>query len=180
MKRTIIILLLSFTVINAQLLDVFAKEKPIGVIVKQYNFSTDANGWGGIRITVTGNNDAIFGKNNVLKGYASADNASHYFFRINATEIPSSTWLKIAIKYYIPSANTNVDGIRITKDGGVTSIGTSSVKGNWTTLISDRVQSTANRFDIFMKKLDAISFAGAGSSSDDIVYISEIIIYEVE
>ena len=135
------------------------------------DFSADTSSLSGTRVTISGNNDGIYGVDDCLKGYASSDNGTHFISKSGL--LIQNKWFKITLDYYIPSTNTNVNGIRVGNTGD-----------DWTTQDAWTTDSkifyyTNPSFVLWFLKGTAINFAGAGSSSDDIVFLKNITIEEV-
>jgi len=146
------------------------------------NFSSNVDGFSNVRSTVTGNNDNISdgntSKDNVLKYYASNDLGTHYIQRSLGSE--NGKKYLLTFDYYIPSENTNVDGFEL--GNAIESIDEleGSVEGNivgsWTThrlLYMSRFTAANVRFE--MTKVGSGVFTGANDSSDDIIYIKNIV-----
>ena len=169
------------------------------------DFSADVDGMSSTRVTSSGNNDAISdgatSYDDVLKTYASVDNATHYVSR--AGMITTNVIQKISWKMYIPSANTNVDDLRITNGGTTFHHLQSSVKkvidgtdlgayatgsgyitgteGFWVEVILWVEEQSAAGTHIRWQHAKNVgdSFAGAGSSADDIIYFRDILVEDV-
>ena len=127
------------------------------------DFSAGADSWLTSQTTVDGNIDSIAGVDDTLRIYASAVDTSHIFTRVNSTNLGKN--IELTFDYYIPSANTNVDGIGLTFIG----LGTLNTLDTWTTYTGSGTVS--GNLDIYLLKAGVSSFAGAGSVADDLVYI---------
>jgi len=143
------------------------------------NFRTaDTDGWAATRMTRTSGvnsiSDGTIIRSGVLSAYCSADNNTHSIFR-NYTMFTASDPVLLIFDYYIPSTNTNLDGFSLRSATGGTLIKNISVTGAWTReeieISSVAVASTDPRINILGTKAGAVTFAGAGSPTDDIFYI---------
>jgi hypothetical protein len=138
------------------------------------SFTAGVDGWNAVRSTVTGNVDSIGGQNDCLSCYADNSTNTHYFYKSTTTDcLGKNVW--ITLDYYIPSTNTNVDGIRV----GSTSSGVGTdglVLDTWTTITKAVFISTTASYDVLISMMDGgvTSFTGAGSASDDLVYIKNV------
>jgi len=169
------------------------------------DFSAGVDGISSTRVTSSGNNDGISdgatSYDDVLKSYASVDNATHYIYK--AGMITTNVIQKISWKMYIPSANTNVNDLRITNGGSVFHYLKSSVKkvidgtdlgayiaaggyitgteGFWVEVILwVEEQSAAGTHIRWQLAKDAAeTFVGAGSSADDIIYFRDFLVEDV-
>jgi len=135
------------------------------------NFSSATDGWNGTRCTRTANVDGIAGANDCLSVYASADaSTTHYIGR--TTLVPHS-WYKITLDYFIPTGNTNVNGVRVGNSGDDW-----NVVGEWTTK-SKLFYYTNPALVIWLMSNGSIIFAGAGSPSDDLLYLKNIVLEQI-
>lgn len=154
--------------------DVGASQVP----VYESDFSAGADGVNTVRATGSGNNDGVSdgstSKDDCFKVYATVENNTHYFFKPDwGTDVGS--YIKLSFWYYIPSANTNVDGFSIVD--GLTQTSTGTV-GTWT--YYETIQILQNiRFDIRLAKVGSSSFAGVGAADDDIMYVKDITITQL-
>jgi len=169
------------------------------------DFSAGVDGISSTRVTSSGNNDGISdgatSYDDVLKSYASVDNATHYIYK--AGMITTNVIQKISWKMYIPSANTNVNDLRITNGGSVfhylkssvkkvidgTDLGAYSAAGGYITgtegfwvevILWVEEQSAAGTHIRWQLAKDAAeTFVGAGSSADDIIYFRDFLVEDV-
>jgi hypothetical protein len=133
------------------------------------DFSSVTDGWNATRATRTANIDGIAGQDDCLRVYASSDaNSTHYIGR-SGTLVPNR-WYRVSLDYYIPSGNTNVNGIRLAT--GATSEVWDTI-GSWTTA-SLILYYTNPSLVIYQLKNGSINFTGAGVVTDDLIYIKNI------
>lgn len=154
------------------------------------NWTAGADSWTGQRATVTGNQDGVSdgstSKDNCLCIYA--DNTvsnTHFAYRIS-TVVQNRTW-RIRGSYYIPNTGgtTYLSGIRFVVGG--TSSGTSRADldtvGAWTdfdfTFTHNSAVADTTLLDIVLKKSGTITFTGANSATDDLVYINGLTVTQI-
>ena len=162
------------------------------------NFSAGVDGHSGARMTLTGNvdgvTDGVTSYDDVLSMYASADNGAHYSVK-SVTGLLGKRCIE-KFKIYIPDANTNVDGfgfhnstvavlpymtinsVSSVKIADATSFGTivggqvRSCKGFWLQIVIDyTLYGVLADVGIQALKATSASFVGAGSASDDLIYV---------
>ncbi|SEM75220.1 hypothetical protein SAMN04489760_14218 [Syntrophus gentianae] len=140
------------------------------------DFSSGTDSWTPTRGTRTGNVDGIAGVSDCLSFYASSDaNTSHYIAR-SGTLIPYM-YYKVILDYYIPSGNTNLDGIRV---GGTGTANALRATGSWVTDAESIIFTTTATSLIIMAEANFnSSFTGAGSTSDDLFYVKNIRVFPV-
>lgn len=143
-----------------------------GNIVYNSDFSVNTDSFTGIRATSSGNIDSILGIDDTLRIYASVDNNSHYIYRSSSLDATRGCY--VTFDYYIPAANTNVDGLSIgTGIGAFVESGTVSITGSWQTA-SILVDNSDSILSFRMTSGGSTSFAGAGVVTDDLVYFKNI------
>ncbi|SEM79108.1 hypothetical protein SAMN04489760_14815 [Syntrophus gentianae] len=140
------------------------------------DFSSGTDSWTPTRGTRTGNVDSIAGVSDCLSFYASSDaNTSHYIAK-SGTLVPYM-YYKVILDYYIPSGNTNLDGIRV---GGTGTANALRTTGSWVTDAESIIFTTTATSLIIMAEANFnSSFTGAGSASDDLFYIKNIRVFPV-
>jgi len=153
----------------------------IGEFVKQQSyysdFSSDTNGWSGTRSIVSGNNDSVFGKDNVLKLYADGSNGSHFMSKPYPT-IVGKTY-KFKFKYYLPSGQTNVNRLQL--DNNVVGIANilNPVLDTWTTHEVTFKPTTGSGVSIYIW-LTTLSYQGLNDPNNDRLFITDFEITEIE
>jgi hypothetical protein len=146
------------------------------------DFSAGVDSWTGAQGTATGNVDTIGGQDNNLSFYASSANDTHY---LNKTGVFAyGKRYRVLFSYYIPSANTNIDGILFNTPGQSTASGTALIAGTtedvWTTVsveFTNAIQATS--IAIVGTKAGVRTFVGANSAVDDLFYLRAITITEI-
>lgn len=138
------------------------------------DFSAGTDGWGSTRTTSVGNIDSIGGLDNNLRSTINTDNSSH---SISKALLPS--FLKkyrIKLTYYIPSTNSNVDGIRVDTSAANSVINeTSPALDQWNTVYAE----ATTRDNVFIYALDGGSVIVSDAGGDDIFYINEIVFTQI-
>lgn len=131
------------------------------------DFSSGVDGWIGQNAVLAGNTDSIGGRDDSLKVYATASTFSQ-FYRYSV--VLGHTY-HIAFDYFIPSGNTNVNGVRIDARGISTSH-TNPVLDQWNSidLIGEPTTSSGVSYVVLLKDGNG-TFTGANSPDDDIIYI---------
>jgi len=142
------------------------------------NFSAGVDGWPGNNLTVSGNNDAISdgttSLDDVLKSYATVTNSTHEISKaIAVVGVPNI----ITFKYYIPTGQTNVNGLVVYGNVFATNVidlrSGLGVVGTWTQVSGSYTPSSTTVYIRAFKTFTS-SYAGAGSASDDIFYIKDL------
>lgn len=138
------------------------------------DFSAGVDGWTGSEMTVSGNVDGIGGQDNNLSAYASVNNTTH--FAAKASVLSVGRRYLLTFSYRIPSANTNLKQLLVRDDGSTTISDALTATDAWTSVSLEFVAvSTGLRF--YGRNASAsITFAGAGSASDDLFYIRGVTI----
>lgn len=147
------------------------------------NFSAGTDGWLALRGTMTGNVDSINGENDVLEIYLDTQALPHSMRKQSVNTVGNAYRFRATV--YIPSANTNCDGFSVGDNiGNYYKVFTFS-SGSWIDIDFIYI-STATELRIYaLSGTDdpisgAATFAGAGSSTDDLIYIKNVSIDEVD
>jgi len=130
----------------------------------------------GTRCTVAANIDGVLGVDDTLRAYASADaSANHYLARPGTLTV--GTYYRGTFDYYIPSANTHVTGVRV---GNSAVEYAHTTQGSWVTGAEIPVFQYSNgSLIVWMQSGSSTSFTGAGSVTDDLVYLKNLVLYPV-
>jgi len=113
--------------------------------------------------------DGTTTKTNVLKFWASDVEGGHYLSK--SFSHTTGKLYKVSCWCYIPATNTNVTGIGLAN--GQTLIPRQDGTGAWTYIEKYVVATDDYTKRAYMYKEGSSSFAGAGSSDDDIIYLAE-------
>lgn len=143
------------------------------------DFSAGVNSFSTTTGTLDGNIDGISGEDNTLRFTCNTSAGTHESIRA-LPNLLSGVKYRISLKYYIPSANSNIDGIRILTGNGASYISSIlSVTDSWTSTSVDFVPSSlSSGFRIYPYDGAAVSFADAGG--DDVFYIKDVKISEIQ
>ena len=143
-----------------------------GGVVAVQDTSSGTGFFGSINGTRTGNIDSIGGVNDTLRFYPDASNAIHgspattnvYFAGIS---------YRIKFDIYIPSGNSNVTGIALDYRGGSITHDNLTVD-TWHTIEETVTPTTSGAFTIFQVASGSLTFVGANSVTDDLMYIANL------
>lgn len=137
------------------------------------DFSAGVNGWTGQRATITGNMDAIGGQDDWLQIYASTDNNTHLGYVLG---LSNKFFVRVLLTYYIPSTNTNVDGIQFNVGVGYSSV--FSMLDAVTSVIVTLPNDGSGSLAVYLTKSGNRTFVGTGATSDS-AYIKLVYLYSV-
>ena len=132
------------------------------------DFSAGVDGFGAIRATTAGNIDGIALENDTLRLTINAENNSHYILKADLFTVGNC--YRIRFKYYIPSTNSHVDGMRALT---VNQIHTGSTVDAWTSI---DVYHNAGSTILLIYALDGGSTTVDDAGADDVFYIKDVII----
>lgn len=138
------------------------------------DFSAGADGWGQNDVVVAGNIDAIAGENDTLRFYANADNSTHNTYKSGLVEIGKK--FRVSFRYYLPSANTNVNGIKLVYSNGVSlpGVGLETTYDAWTQVSYDfTTVETNDTLAVRQYKNGGQTFIGANLVTDDLTYLKD-------
>lgn len=154
------------------------------------DFSTGTDGWNMDNGTITGNvdgiSDGIISKDNAVSMYPTNVSAQHRIYKaITSYSISTEKRYRVSFSYYIPSTNSNVDGMLanlaagfVRESGDALQISTT---GAWTEYSVNGyfTFSPDGTFRIYQTVGGNGTFTGAGSSSDDLCYITNFKITQI-
>lgn len=143
-------------------------------------FAVDTNGWtNSVGVSVSGNIDSVDGEDNTLRLTSDTSTGSHVIYKSGV--FTKGKRFRVSFRYYIPSSNSNADGIRILQAGSdqveVYTSGTSAVLDAWTDVSAEFVAggtSVESWMLIQMTDGAAVSFTDAGG--DDVIYLKDIVV----
>ena len=144
------------------------------------DFSSGVDGWTANAGTAAGNIDAIGGQDNNLRLTLNTASAQHYLKKDGYT---SGKRYKISLDFYIPSTNSNVDGVRIWADcdDGFHTVASevSPTLDSWQSIAGELTDSqlTMTAFAVLAQDGGSASFADSGG--DDVLYIRNVTITQV-
>lgn len=140
------------------------------------DFSAGTDGWIAAGGVIAGNID-IGGETDVLRLTVDGNNSGHRIWQVFAAIAPRGTCLRIRFKYYIPSGQSNIDGIRAYVGGyGITDIFT--ITDSWTAI---DLYANTNPGAIENGALEFYAHDGAITTfqdvgADDVFYVKDIIV----
>lgn len=146
------------------------------------DFSAGADSWAALNATVAGNIDSItdgsLSKNDTLRIYADGTSARHGATRtglLTAGKSHRVTW-----DFYVPTANTTVDGSRLAYSTSGASLADYLTTGTWTA--GKAIIGTALETDLAFGELTAApvdTFSGANSVANDLLYVTNVKVYRL-
>jgi RHS repeat-associated protein len=146
----------------------------IGNEVYASDFSSTNDGFILYGINAYTNQDGVFGKDDVLKLTAQTNGNLHRIYKILPVELKRT---KVSVDVYIPSANTNIDGVML--QIGVTRQYLTIIPDQWQTVQFEAVASI-DQVHLFQTSAGIYNFVGAGSATDDIIYIKDFVVTTFE
>jgi len=139
------------------------------------DFSAGADGWTSFRGTAVGNIDAIGGYDDTLRFTADDTYGGHYIKSPNQYAV--GLCYRVRFEYYLPSGQSNIDGIRLEDDASATAIRLSGILNTtdaWTAYDGYHNKTTAIEF--FIRGIDGSAISWQDAGGDDIFYIKNVII----
>jgi len=147
------------------------------------DFTVGVDSWNSLRTTAD-NTDGILSVDNVLRVYASVDDNNHYVYN-SGTILDITKKYNLSFDYYIPSANTNVDGFNIRNGIGgnyASSFPSQSITGSWQSISGTLAISplASGNVQFQLTKAGDQTYIGAGVITDDLVYFKNIVFRELD
>lgn len=142
-------------------------------------------GWTTNRATRSANNDGISdgttSYDDCYKFYADGSTNTHYTIYTNAG-ITGSTKYQVKFKYYIPSGQTHVDGLKVWFSAGGSPLADYTVVGTWTAVDTTITTAATNYTTWYHNMMDGgvTSFTGANSANDDRIFFKDYSIRQVQ
>lgn len=153
---------------------ILLKNQWAGVYGGNYSstFSAGVDGWSGTGGTLTGNIDAISGQDDNLRIVPDTSTGTHRAFKVAI--LPAGKYVRMDFDYFIPSANSNVDGFRVDLgSGGATQTVTTATFDAWKRFSFSGVVNASNTsLYIYLADGGSITFTDAGG--DDLFYVRNI------
>jgi translation elongation factor P/translation initiation factor 5A len=144
----------------------------------QSDFSAGEDGWTAAQGTVAGNIDSIGGIDNWVRLTCGTTSAV-YRIKKSTTTVSKGKKYTITFTYYIPSGQSNIDGVRLMFNGG--SQGGSSIQSvvdTATTVTVTVTATTTGQIEFWAYDGAETTFADPGG--DDVFYIKDIKISEIK
>ena len=114
------------------------------------DFSAGSNGWSATRATETGNVDGILGVDNTLRAVVDGTASNtHYTYNASVPAMVAGKRYKVGFDYYIPVANSLVNGVQLAQLTQVSNITpVLNVTGAWTTVSPVEFTAFGSRLDL--------------------------------
>jgi len=140
------------------------------------DFSSGDDSWGSFDdVTETGNIDGIGGLDNNLRLAIGTATSGHRAFRSNI--FPVGQKINFSARVFIPSTNSDVDGILIRDANNTVIVATTApTQDEWVTVTANDVTPINAQLRVNLQKGAVSSFTGNGS---DEVYLREITVTQV-
>ena len=178
---------LNFALTAAEVLDMYRNGLPErakwGSQVALYtsNFSAGADTWASATETIAGNIDGIGGVDDVLRFTNSNTTLRTHVMYRNAAQLIFDKRFRVTFNYYIPSANSNIDGIMFAPG---TTIGLpgqllQTVLDTWTTVSFEWTHSNAANFYPYINAFSRGNSSFQDVGGDDVFYIKNMVITEI-
>jgi hypothetical protein len=141
------------------------------------NFSVNSDSHTNTNGTVAGNVDSIGGQDDNLSFTLAAGNLFHYASRNNS--MASGKRYRISLDYYIPSSNSNADGIRINTSSGSVNFAEASAPtlDTWNTISGVAVNDLSTGYNIYPLDGGSVTFDDAGG--DDVFYLRNVRVTQI-
>ena len=153
----------------------FADYGASGAPSYESDFSVDADGWTAVEGTATGNVDGIGGQDDVLELQCNTATGTHYLQKGSSFALGKRA--KVSGKYYIPSSNSHVDGIRIYPSHESNIVNdVSPAKDTWINFSGEVTPTNSQASTLLVLALDGGVSSITDPGGDDKIYIKDIII----
>lgn len=141
--------------------------------IYESDFSAGEDGWAAGKGTAAGNIDGIGGQDNNLRFTCDTQSGAHYVYDDRGT---NGKQHRITLDYYIPSGQSNIDGIQLYFGTGIVTSDIYDTLDAWTSITFEAFKDTVS---IFIHGMDsgAIGFQDVGG--DDIFYIRNISVTQI-
>ena len=135
----------------------------------------DLDGFSATRGTADGNIDTIGGQDDNLRlTVTDTTNNTHYLSKSSVVTVGKRT--RFSLDFYIPSGQSNVDGIQLRLGSTVVATETSPTLDSWVTITGEGIpNSTALRVDA----LDGGSGSFQDAGGDDVLYVRNVTVTEI-
>jgi hypothetical protein len=140
------------------------------------DFSAGDDSWGSFDdVTETGNIDGIGGLDDNLRLAIGSATSQHRAFRSNI--LPENQKINFSARVFIPSTNSDVDGVRLRDASGTVIIDTTTpTQDQWVTVTASNVTVVNAQLRVDLADGSVTNFAGNGS---DVIYLREVTVTQV-
>jgi hypothetical protein len=138
------------------------------------DFSAGSDSWSATNGVVAGNIDGIGGYDDVLRFTCSAAAATHNAYKGTGSGITANKKYKASLEYYIPSTNSNIDGLMFGGSGAYTAI--QNTLDAWTAIT---FEYTAPNVNFMCAAYDGASASFTDAGADDVFYIKNTVLTEI-
>ena len=135
-----------------------------GSVLYTSDFSAGDDGFGAFGGLRAGNIDSIGGENDTLRFTVDANDSQHY--TVKAGLLTVNDYYRVQFRYYLPSANSDLDGIYLHFNQV-----THSVTDTWTA-VDYYVAARSTNLIFWAKQLTAWQDAGG----DDVFYLKDVVV----
>jgi len=143
------------------------------------DFSSGVDGFtGDVRLTSAGNIDSIGGKNDNLR-LTVTDTTSNSHYTTRSASFSSGKRTRFSAEIYIPSSNSNVDGVRI-GDTINSALFINEASPSLDTWVSISGEATTNNQTLIIALTDGGSTTFQDAGGNDVIYIRNINIVELD
>ena len=137
------------------------------------DFSATKDGFSGSNATLTENTDGIAGYDDVLRIVCNASLSTHLANR--TTTVLAFKRYRITWEYYIPSANSHVDGVAI-GGSGWSPVEINTVQDAWTAVTWEGYTTTTT---LSVRLYDGSESTFEDAGGDDVVYVKNIVVTQI-
>lgn len=138
------------------------------------DFSVDTNGWTATGGAASGNVDSIGGQDNTLRLLIDTTPGLHHLNKPSAFVIGKN--YRLSGKFYIPSTNSHVDGLRLSYLGAVVIPGLNFISPSTDTWVEFNTEFIAGATTLIAFAKDGASDSVTDPGGDDVIYIKDIVI----
>lgn len=141
------------------------------------NFSAGVDGWAATNGTVAGNIDTIGGQNDNLRLTVDATSNLHFAYKASASFTQGKRF-RVNFDCYIPSTNTNMDGVQVSWDGAGAVSYASPALDSWFRVTNEHVLTLPSNV-LRVTALDGGVNIFQDAGGDDVIYIRNVTVTEI-
>lgn len=139
------------------------------------DFAAGEDGWAGSNGTAAGNIDSIGGQDDTLRLTIGNTSATHYMGK--SLSLVLGKRYRVSFSYYLPSTNSNLDGIRADNGRWVSNHDYTTLDA-WTAVSFEDVYIGTNGY-LYLYGLDGTATTFQDAAGDDVFYVKSIVITEI-